>query len=152
MCTDHTVHAAVRLKPPPFIYEVFILKNIDYGVNRRLVTKGKNGSSVEKRGPITKMWDANKRSITKGTKEGHKIRSSAYTLNNSVIWRNPNNCWSINFTFQSAFRRMLILNSYKSIKEAFVKQSTLVSDRPDVWPFTYVNKNRRNVGEYTFEC
>ncbi|XP_022081406.1 cytochrome P450 2D9-like [Acanthaster planci] len=45
-------------------------------------------------------------------------------------------------------KRMLILNSYESIKDAFVKQSALVSDRPSVWPFTYINENHRNVGVF----
>ena len=50
------------------------------------------------------------------------------------------------FSLSPFRRRMLILNSYESIKDALVRQSALVSDRPSVWPFTYVNKNRRNVG------
>ncbi|XP_038069304.1 vitamin D(3) 25-hydroxylase-like [Patiria miniata] len=45
-------------------------------------------------------------------------------------------------------KRMLILNSFESIKDAFVKHSALVSDRPSVWPFTYVNENQRNVGVF----
>ena len=45
------------------------------------------------------------------------------------------------------FRRVLILNTYESIKEAFVKQSALVSDRPKQWSFTYVNENHRNIGK-----
>ncbi|XP_022081405.1 cytochrome P450 2D9-like [Acanthaster planci] len=45
-------------------------------------------------------------------------------------------------------KRMLILNSLESLKDAFVKQSALVSDRPSVWPFTYVNENHRNIGVF----
>ncbi|XP_038069311.1 vitamin D(3) 25-hydroxylase-like [Patiria miniata] len=45
-------------------------------------------------------------------------------------------------------KRILILNSYESIKDAFVKQSALVSDRPSVWSFTYVNENLQNVGVF----
>ncbi|XP_038069694.1 cytochrome P450 2U1-like [Patiria miniata] len=43
-------------------------------------------------------------------------------------------------------KKVLILNSYKAIKDGLIRQSELISNRPPDWPFKYINKNRKSVG------
>ena len=46
-----------------------------------------------------------------------------------------------------ACRKYLVLNSYASLKEAFVTQANFFSDRPTNWPCLYINDNREQIGK-----
>ena len=59
-------------------------------------------------------------------------------------------CNNFVWCFFSILRKILVLNSYASIKEAFIKQSTLISDRPVDWAFAFLNDDRQIRGEFSF--